>query len=123
MIAPMKKDKALVPSLREKKRYLAFEIISEGAAGAGAACRDIEKALLAHLGTFGMAKAGAFIVKDSYSPRTGRGVIRVSSAGLDRVRASLALITEIGGKKAAVRSMLASGMLHKALAEVRKCRQ
>ena len=107
--------KAMMPSLREKKRYLAFEIIS------GNMITDtslIEKSIMdqasRHLGEIGMADAGIQVLRDSYCPPNQRGIIKVSHNSLNQLRSTLAFIKTVGIEPAAFRSIGASGILKKA---------
>ena len=62
----------------------------------------------------GCAEAGIMILADKYDPKTQRGLIRVNNKALDKMRASLSLVQDIGGTRAMVRSVGASGILKKA---------
>jgi ribonuclease P/MRP protein subunit POP5 len=92
-----------------RRRYLALEIehtqeINEG---------DLEKALLGAVsklfGECGLSKAG--LVLQRYDAFENRVVLRCTNTALDMVKASLASITEIGSKPAAVRVLGVSGTL------------
>ena len=110
-----KKIKPLSPSLRERKRYLAFEVISEAPVGDSKAVYGaINQKALEFLGTLGCAEAGMIMLTDKYNEERQRGLIRVSHKSLDKLRASLAFVDTINGKKTIVRSVGASGILNKA---------
>lgn len=102
----------LLPTLKEKKRYLAFEIITPSAVPFSAAATAITQTTSSFLGTLGMANIGMNILPDNYD--SNKGLIRVSHTGVNHLKASLALITEISGKPAIVKSLGASGILQKA---------
>ena len=107
--------KPLLPTLKEKKRYLAFEIISKTKIKAFS---EVSKAIwasaLGFVGTKGSASLGIKLFMDKYNDNSQRGLIRVSHAGLDTLKASLALITKIEEQPVIVRSLGASGILAKA---------
>ena len=110
-----KKIKPLMPSLRERKRYLAFEILSESPINDFKAVEGaIQSKSLEFLGVLGCADAGMIILKDKYRNETQRGIIRVNNRSLNMLRATLALIEKIGDSDVIVRSVGASGMLNKA---------
>jgi ribonuclease P/MRP protein subunit POP5 len=112
-----KKIKPLSPSLRERKRYLAFEVISEVPIGDSKAVYGaINQKALEFLGTLGCAEAGMIMLADRYNPEKQRGLIRVSHKSVDKLRATLALVETINGKKTIVRSVGVSGILNKAAA-------
>ncbi len=105
-----------MPSLRERKRYLAFEIISETPIeNFGAVSRSITGTALEFIGELGCAEAGMMILKDKYDSANQRGLIRVNNKSLDKLRASLALIQQVGGQDVIVRSVGTSGIIKKAI--------
>jgi len=109
------KIKPLLPSLREKKRYLAFEIISKSkikdfSAVSGAIWANS----LSFMGELGAAKAGIWLLPDKYNEKTQRGIIKVGNKYVNELKAALALIDKIDGSEAIVRSLTVSGMLNKA---------
>ena len=62
------KIKPLLPSLREKKRYLAYEVISRNRFdGAFPASKEILNASNELLGSLGMAKAGILALNDKWN--------------------------------------------------------
>ena len=109
----MKKIKPLRPSLREKKRYLVFEFLSQKAIVAGDAYKAVSRAAKEFLGDFGLAGAGLIFIKDKY--KKNRGIVRVNHRFVDHIRASMAFINEVQGEPVIVRSVGASGILKKAL--------
>jgi len=108
----MKLIKPLRPTMREKKRYLAFEILAEKAVPGQDAFKAIIKALQQFLGDYGMAGAGIIILKDKY--KKNKGLLRVNHRFVDHARAALAIITEIEKTSVVVRSIGTSGILKKA---------
>ena len=111
----MSRLKPLLPTLKEKKRYLAFEIISKSKIKAFS---DVSKAILASAlsfaGTKGVAKMGMWVIENKYSADTQRGLIRVTHTSLDELRASIALVKEIGEQDVVVKSLGVSGIMAKA---------
>jgi ribonuclease P/MRP protein subunit POP5 len=111
----MKRLKAVLPSLREKKRYLAFEIISDGKiADKQAAFSAIKRAYLSYLGELEAGKAGIMMLGECYNTEKQMGIIRVKHTYLDKLRASLCMIKEIDSMHVIVRSLYASGIIKKA---------
>lgn len=103
--------KPLLPSLREKKRYLAFEIISKKRVD-NMVNKQISESCLRFLGTKGAAEAGLIFLK--YDKEKQKGLIRVNHRYLHNLKAALALISEIGNEEVIVRSVGVSGILNKA---------
>ena len=104
--------KALKPSLREKKRYLVYDVYPKQ----GLVDKSVEavkhlivQELKKTLGVWHSAQAG--IIHLDFSKKLGRGILRVSLKSLNIVRASFA-ITEFEGLKATVIGV--SGILKKA---------
>ena len=111
----MKGLKPLLPSLKEKKRYLAFEIISKSKIKAFS---EVSKAIwtstLSYAGTKGAARMGIWVLPEKYNPEKQKGIIRIGHRNMDELKASLTLIKEIEQQPAIVRSIGASGILAKA---------
>jgi len=106
--------KPLMPSLREKKRYIAYEVISNtkfnGPKEPGKAILDAGKDFL---GSFGMAKLGMMPIEEQWNPDTQRGMIRVNHNHSQEARASMMLVQNINGHEALIKSIGASGMIKK----------
>lgn len=111
----LEKIKPMLPSLREKKRYLAFEIISKNRiTGFSAVGRAVRESCLAFLGELGMSKAGIMVLGDKWNADKQRGIIRVDRKYVDHTKVALALIKKIDSEKVIVRSIGVSGMINKA---------
>ena len=109
------KLKPVLPSLREKKRYLAFEVISkEKINDSGDVSNAIMHYSLQFLGQLGMAKAGIMVLNNKWDAHNQRGIIKVSHKHVDAVKAALALADKIDGKDVIFRSIGISGILNKA---------
>ena len=112
----VKKQKTrILPSAREKKRYLVFEISSK---------HEIEdfnpvyEAILArcmrYLGELGMSKANIYILKDKWNKNLQRGIIRVNNKHTHDLRAALSLVNDLNGQQINVKTIGMSGILKKA---------
>ncbi len=107
----MEKIKPLLSSLREKKRYVAFEIVSEKQLSFKQASELILESCLNFLGIKGLADMGLIILKEKY--KANKGVIRVCAGFLDKLRASFCLAKNIGSEPVVLRSLGVSGVLKK----------
>ncbi len=107
--------KPLTPTLREKKRYLVFEVISDKPVAWPAVRKTINGAVLRHIGELGHAKAGMQLLDEQWNKKLFRGMLRTTHTSLDEIRSSLALIRDIEGVPAIVRSVGASGILKRAV--------
>lgn len=103
------KQKALLPSLKEKRRYLVYEVISE----ANFNYKDLKEAIINSFkdlfGLDGLSKAGLEFVEYNEN----KGVIRVSTKGLDMLKASFCFVRKINKDDVVLRSLGVSGMLNK----------
>ena len=116
-----KKSKPKVNTLRacmrDKKRYIAFEMMSEKPLPA-----DADKLLIRKmgelLGAFNSAKASIMRVK--YDANVQRGLLRVDRAFVDFARACFVMIKNINGQAVLIRTLYVSGMLNKAAEHVNK---
>jgi ribonuclease P/MRP protein subunit POP5 len=108
------KEKPLLPTLREKKRYLVYEILSDADFDAKVISTSIKDAMHELFGMNGVADAGLMFMDNKFNTETQRGFVRVSAQSLDALRASFTFIHDIKGRKAIVRSVIASGMIAKA---------
>jgi len=111
----MSKIKPILPSLREKKRYLVFEIISKQKIDnlskiSNAILREAKN----YLGEMGMAKAGLLILKDKYNIAKQRGIIKVNNKMLNNLKAALCFVKEIDNQEVIIKSVGVSGILKKA---------
>lgn len=102
--------KPLLPTLKERQRYIVYEVITAHQANA-----DISEQLLQRLsdilGTFGMADAG--ILSVSYDTKTQTGILRVNHTEVPKVRAALLMITHLGKQQVLIRTLGVSGILKK----------
>lgn len=107
----MSKIKAVMPSLREKKRYLAFEVISEQKVSFNDVSKAVNKGISSFIGKLGAAAAGPIMLKEKYDADRQRGVLRVANSMVDKIRGSFCLIDKVGQSNAIIRSVGVSGSL------------
>ncbi|OYT32649.1 hypothetical protein DRJ22_03800 [Candidatus Woesearchaeota archaeon] len=112
---PSKRLKPVLPSLKEKKRYLVFEIISKSKIKQAAKLPEIFlKAVKNFIGELGTAGMGFRYLKENYTADMQRGMIRVNHNYVNELKSSLALIKEIERQPAIVKSVGVSGIIKKA---------
>ncbi len=109
----MAKLKGLLPSLREKKRYIAFEVMSETTLHFNDVTRTLWNSLLHLFGEVGAADAGLLFVKDQY--KNNKGILRVKHTAVNRMKAAMAFTTTVNTAPVIVRSLGTSGILNKAI--------
>ena len=106
------KIKRLLPSLREKKRYLVYEVISEKAINQEKIEEAVNKRIMGFLGEYYYGKAGVMLLNNG---KDNKGIIKVSNKYLDHVKGAIATIKDIDNNKVIVKSIGVSGILNKAL--------
>ena len=102
--------KPLLPSLRERKRYLVFEVISKKRLNS-MPDKDIEKSMRNLHGEIGLGKAGLIFLKNKWNKIKQRGIIKVNYKYVDQLRAALC---SFHNREVIMRSVGVSGILKKA---------
>ena len=109
------KLKPILPSLREKKRYLVFEVISkQRISDFGAVSNSITQSSLHFMGLLGVGKAGIIPLANKWNQELQRGIIKVSHKHVDMLRASLVFANKVDNQEVIFRSLGVSGILKKA---------
>ncbi|MDD5178071.1 MAG: Rpp14/Pop5 family protein [Candidatus Nanoarchaeia archaeon] len=104
----MKKLKPLIPSLRERKRYVVYEVHSNDRL---ANLKDeILSSIRKFLGSFGLAKAGVQML----DIKNNKGIIKVNNKELNNVKTALILTNKINQKDVYVQPIFVTGLLRKA---------
>lgn len=104
------KQKALLPSLREKKRYVVFGVHSEKTLSFGEIKDAIFEAYKDLFGSIGLAKAGI----DFVEYKDGKGILKVSNKEVNNIKASFCNVRKINKQDIILRSLGVSGILNKA---------
>lgn len=107
----MDRPKHLPPTLKERKRYIAFQIIAESKIETADVFNTLWHALLNFLGEFGVAESGIWISKLNYNETKQLGIIKCNHISVEHVRASLSLIQRIGDSRAIVKVLGVSGTI------------
>jgi ribonuclease P/MRP protein subunit POP5 len=94
---------------RIKRRYLALNIESQQPFNEQEAMNAIESSILKLFGEYGASKADIRLIKTN--PEKNQLTIRCSHLMLEKVRAAIALTTEVAGKPAAIHVINVSGTL------------
>lgn len=105
------KLKILIPTLREKDRYISFQIISEEPI----IYSDLESAILntflEFYGEDGFSKLSLWIVKNLYNSENQVGVIRCNNKSVQQVIAGLGLISRLGDIRVTMKILKVSGTI------------
>ena len=106
----------LLPSLRQKKRYIAFEIKSPAQFSFSEVKEDIEQGLLLFFGQLGLARAAPLLLEEKY--KNNKCILKINHKYVDECRAALILIKKIKNKPVIIQSITVSGILKKASARM-----
>jgi len=102
--------KYLIPTLREKKRYIVFKTIKEGTLSFS----DLKKAIIESFkelfGVIGLSNAGI----DFIEYKNSTGILRVNNRYVDHARASFCTLRKINKQDIILRTIGVSGILKKA---------
>ncbi len=104
------KLKQVLPSLREKKRYVAFEVQSKASITRATAKKAITEKMQEFIGTLGMANAGLQFLPDW---ENNKGIYRVNTKYISHSKACLALMKTVDNKKVIVKSLATTGVINK----------
>jgi len=104
--------KPLLPSLKERKRYILIRVTGKIERKREVA-ELVAKAGSQFLGEFNMAKAGVQFLPETWNANKKEGIIRVGHKYADELRAALALVREYEGRKVKVECLKVSGSLKK----------
>lgn len=107
----MDRPKHLPSTLRERKRYIAFQVIAESKVDINDVFNSLWHSLLNFLGEYGVAQAGVWISKSNYDDSKQIGIIRCDHVSVEHIRASLSLIERIGDTRAIVKVLGVSGTI------------
>jgi len=109
-----KRPKKLPPSLRTKRRYIVFEIISEHPMEYSDFVNAVWASLLNFLGEATTSDARIWIIQNLYDLKNHRGVIRCKHDSVEQVRAALTLIQMVGETKAVIKILGVTGTIKSA---------
>jgi len=103
----------LKPSLKQKKRYVLFEIKAAKSFSLPEVSETVEASLLRFLGELGMAKASPLLVKEKWNQEKQRFVLKVNHNYVDELKTAVILNKKIKNTPVLMRSIVTSGTLKK----------
>jgi ribonuclease P/MRP protein subunit POP5 len=102
----------MIPAtLRERNRYIAFEIVCDSQVSRGEVVKAVWGSLLRFLGELGASKTSLWVM--DWDEEKQQGILKVNHTSLDEVRAALTLMTEASGKSIIFRTLGVSGSVKK----------
>ena len=108
------KGKPLLPTLRTKKRYVAYEVICDDAVEMKGVYQDIKKSYQDCFGQVGASFAG---LMDTRIINKNKGILKINHKYLDELRLAMANMKRLDEKPIIVHTVGVSGML----AKTKKC--
>ena len=101
----MERIKSLLPSLREKTRYIKYDVIAEKQISQADVQEEIKKSIHSFLGDLGTAKAGIMLMDHN--------IIRVNANHVNEVISALTLVKKCKDQKIIIKTKKVSGLLKK----------
>lgn len=111
MTANDEKLKPLMPTLRQKKRFVKFVVESDKKFNFRDISFNLMDKCMLYLGLFDMGKSGFWLLRDKFDERTQTGVLKVSTKEKERILGCLALITKIEDTPVRIKVLRVSGTL------------
>lgn len=109
--------KTIPPTLRPKKRYIVYEIISEQKIEYNDITEAVMESALALFGDTGTAEMDLWHIKNLYSEEKQRGVIKCRHVCVEKTRLAIAAAKFAGETKAIFNIMGVTGTLKNAQAK------
>jgi ribonuclease P/MRP protein subunit POP5 len=103
--------KQILPSMRERSRYIAFELISDSALSRGDVVKAVWGSVLRFLGELGASKTSLWVM--DWDEKHNRGILKVNHKSLEEVRAAFTLIKEINDQRVIPHVLGVSGTVKK----------
>jgi ribonuclease P/MRP protein subunit POP5 len=100
-----------LPSLKERKRYIAFKVISQEPINYSNLEAAIWNTALEFLGEEGVSKTSMWLVKNLYNEKEQVGVIKCNSKATQAVIACLGLIQRLGDIRVILKILKVSGTI------------
>ncbi len=91
----MNKPKTLPSSLRDKKRYVVFRVVSDASPDPDALAEMIYETAMELFGEVGMAKGNLWVMKRMYDAEKKIGMVRCSPGFVEECRLILSSVTQI----------------------------
>ena len=102
-----------MPSLKERNRYVVFEVISDSKKFDGSSVFDaVHKAFKDLFGFIGLGGAGLMLL--NWNKAKGKGILRVSHVWKDALKSSFLFVRKINNSPVLLRSIATSGTIKKA---------
>jgi ribonuclease P/MRP protein subunit POP5 len=101
----------LLPTLREKERYIKFKVISEGPIHYSDLESAIWNSFLDFYGELGVSELSLWIIKNLWDEGEQVGVIKCNNRSVEKVLAGLGLISRLGDSRIIFKILKVSGTI------------
>ncbi len=106
-----KRLKTLIPTLRERERYIAFQIISENPISYIDLEKNLWDVMEEFLGEYGLSKTSLWLIKNLYDSKNQMGIVKCNHKSLTQVLACLGLISRLGESRVVFKILKISGTI------------
>lgn len=106
-----KAPKILPPTLRDRKRYLAYQVVSDSKLDFSEINNAIWYSVMNFMGEKGASDADIWIIRNSYEEGRKIGLVKCSHTSVEDVRTALALVQKIGENRLIIRVLGISGTM------------
>lgn len=103
----------LPPALRALKRYVVFEVVSDGPVQYEDIVSAVWDSMLSFLGELAASEARIWFINNLYQENQ-RGVVKCTHDHVEQVRAALSLVSMVGETKAVIRVVGVTGTIKSA---------
>ncbi|MBR9682096.1 MAG: ribonuclease P protein component 2 [Candidatus Aenigmarchaeota archaeon] len=107
----MKNPKILPPTLRDRKRYLAYQVVSDKKLEFSEINNVIWYSVMNFMGERGAAEADVWVIRNTYEDERKIGLIKCSHTSVEDVRTALALVQKMGENRLIIRVLGISGTM------------
>ena len=104
----------LLSSLKEKKRYVVFEVKGENEFSLADVETAVDTAVNEFLGQLGKSKAGVMLIREKWSAKKRRFLMKVNNKYVDELKSAMLFIKRIKNKPVIVESVLVTSTIKKA---------
>jgi len=101
--------KNLQPAMKDSTRYIKFKIHSDKEIEISEMVENFWDASIGYIGVKNLSNANPWLIGNKFDQKNQEGVIRVKKEYVEDIRASLAMISEIGSSKAFISVEKVSG--------------
>lgn len=104
----------LLPTLKQKKRYVVFEVMGDKKFSFSEIKAEAEKVMKEFWGQLGLGKASPQFITEKFNPKTQRFMLKVNHKHVDELKAALTLAKSIKNTPIILKSVITSGTIKKA---------